>query len=609
MDKHAVVRVHPGADGLIASVSVAGRPTPHPFPGGREGSHLTPWAVFVDTVRRSVVGRSVEDAAEWIRRRSDAIIGEADELRPERKQRLLTAASAAKQAARDAGDAVGEGNNGVPQLQKAIAAYLTARNLAPLSAVYLGPAEALGRGEPAPLSFLRKYEEDRVSSGTVEVSEYLMKLMDRDALKHIEGKTTDDGTVPGIKPEPGVSAADAVVRHLRDISLAYPLAYRNSQLASETGYNRFAQSQGWPPVPSGYQWPVVDDAETAPEDWSLPASGTFLTNVALSDSDPVKITRVEFNGRSRTLLSGASSQGHHVTAHVLIEESVRANLVGATLPTALENLISLAKRLWEFPTYRAAPLNPQVDPKEVYAKALVIFDAALEAAEAVHGPADEDAMETDVEASRDDLVREIESLAGAYVTMRNALPMAALAQGSLATSRGEPEAMEDLRETEKNLAKGIVKWSRSLNMKMCLRMWQLLDWSALQALATPDDDDTDWNDLAPGAPTDRDERVIHALDVHLRTIDEAFPRLAAKTDIRTTGSVIWVFKQANSPLPDMDELISALELETNDDFTPAAPAVVLSTATKQKRKRNESWDDPDDMPYVDPSDRPKKRRK
>ena len=60
--KHAVVRVATNDAQKVIAVSVAGRPKPHPF-GGYEGPHLTPWAVFVDTVRRAIIGEDVRAAA------------------------------------------------------------------------------------------------------------------------------------------------------------------------------------------------------------------------------------------------------------------------------------------------------------------------------------------------------------------------------------------------------------------------------------------------------------------------------------------------------------------------------------------------------------------
>ncbi|HKD96433.1 MAG TPA: hypothetical protein VKB69_02420, partial [Micromonosporaceae bacterium] len=45
----------------VASISVSGRPAPHPFQGG-EGRHTTAWAVYADTVRRAMVGEDINTA-------------------------------------------------------------------------------------------------------------------------------------------------------------------------------------------------------------------------------------------------------------------------------------------------------------------------------------------------------------------------------------------------------------------------------------------------------------------------------------------------------------------------------------------------------------------
>jgi hypothetical protein len=59
--------------------------------------------------------------------------------------------------------------------------------------------------------------------------------------------------------------------------------------------------------------------------------------------------------RGNTLLN---TQGHHVTAHVAIEEAVREKLAGYRLQPALTNLVALAQAPTPRSTEQVKPVTP-----------------------------------------------------------------------------------------------------------------------------------------------------------------------------------------------------------------------------------------------------------
>src|SRR5262249_1281976 len=142
--------------GTVAGVSIAGRPA-HSF-SGTEGSHTTAWAVYGDAVRRSVVGHGFTAAAANLRQlagnlaHGSTLQDTGSTLYEQRRSRFL----AARQRVDDALGRIGQpGENPARALQDAVAAYLTARTLAPLAGVNFGQAQAVGSGEAQARDVLR----------------------------------------------------------------------------------------------------------------------------------------------------------------------------------------------------------------------------------------------------------------------------------------------------------------------------------------------------------------------------------------------------------------------------------------------------------------------
>lgn len=557
--KHAVVRVALNDNAEIIAVSVAGRPRPHPF-GGYEGSHLTPWAVFVDTVRRDVIGQDVRTAAKRLRSLVDELddAGNTDAARLPQARRAMFGA-VADQAWALARSAKDSGDPGI--LQQAIAAYLTARNLAPLSAAFLGPDKARGRGEAALLRAMRRYESGEEDYDDDTLCEKLLDLMDLEALNFVGTGPADANTAPGIMADRRLSALDVVVRHLREVSFAYPLAHEDSGLDDPAVLSVYFPELN---IPTTFSLPTVEyEWDEAPDDWSLSGGQLCLVNLKVradSGGQPA-VKAIEFEGRGNTLLN---TQGHHVTAHIAIEEAVRRQLAGNRLGPALTNLVGLAQALPALANWPAAAALPgQVDPKGIFARAYTAFTAALTQAQDVLA---------DNGAGPADAVLAIEDLAGAYVMMRNALPMAAIQYGSTADSKSEGHAMRLIRDWRSK--------KRAINPnEVCWILWRLLDANAMATLYT---DNNRLNEWAPGAPANADQRVFTVLSVHLATIEAAFPELASAASLRSVSSVTWALGQKGLGFP--PALTGLLKLSTAQ-VKPVSPF----KTTRRKADDDDEW--------------------
>lgn len=83
-------------------------------------------------------------------------------------------------------------------LRNAIAAYLSARNYAPLASGYLGVAQAIGGGERAALRVLRRYESASAAATADQLRDALWVLLDKRTLGFALG-AADATTLPGVR--------------------------------------------------------------------------------------------------------------------------------------------------------------------------------------------------------------------------------------------------------------------------------------------------------------------------------------------------------------------------------------------------------------------------
>jgi hypothetical protein len=96
---------------------------------------------------------------------------------------------------------------------------------------------------------------------------------------------------------------DAVLRHLREVSFACPLAHGDSRLDEPEWLSLYFPDLQ---IPNDLGLPtVVDEWAEAPADWSLSGGHLCLVNlkVRLDRGDQPVVKAVEFEGRGNTLLN------------------------------------------------------------------------------------------------------------------------------------------------------------------------------------------------------------------------------------------------------------------------------------------------------------------
>jgi hypothetical protein len=222
----AVVRVSLDG-GLVRQIAVAGRPGP-----SGPVAYATAWAVFGDSVRRRLVGRSPAQAA----RALDHLVGVVgDHTERERladgdhRARFVDAGRRARAALLDAGHPT----DPEEWLNRAVGAYLSLRAYAPFAGAFLDGDPDAGAAES--LAALRRHESRPGGLAAPELRALLWRLLDDRTLGFaMTGATA--ATLPGLSgPGRGrrsAAAIELVARHMREIAWAYPVAYVESGIAT-----------------------------------------------------------------------------------------------------------------------------------------------------------------------------------------------------------------------------------------------------------------------------------------------------------------------------------------------------------------------------------------
>ncbi|MBB5874583.1 hypothetical protein F4553_008017 [Allocatelliglobosispora scoriae] len=518
--------------GLITRVEVHGRPYPRPYAG--EGNHSTAWGVFGDIVRRTVIGVTPTVAAG-------------------RLTTLINAVHSAAERARLAGDRLAYFNGAgdrcraaialIPapgQLENAIAAYLSACNYAPLASVWIDRGQATGGGEARPLSGLRATETGAVQD-VADVRRWIWGLLDPRALKFIGGTgavADAPGTATGARPD---AVTRMVLRHLRMISVAYPVAYHVSGLEEPALINEhlatlndgtdpdIAWPTNWGAAPATNGMPAL-----APLGWSTPLQEPLVAITMLPNT---LVTGVSISGRGTTLLN---EQGHHLTAHVVFESQLRRAIHDRTIRNARTFLLALTATLRTLPALPGIvdgrpALSRQDDPKEIFA---IAWDRLVEAELSLQQAG------TDAEVHRC-----VCRLAAAYLAARNALPLVAIAHGAPASPAAEGKHRKRLEDTEENTD----PWSSDALLNA---LWGMLNLPGV-AQATRPIVGVGRNPATPGSNASPRIRMAHILRTHLMSVELAWPNCVAAAEFATQSSLA-VALAAGDLNPDSPELFAGL---------------------------------------------------
>jgi hypothetical protein len=539
----------------ITAILVSGRPEPHPFPGG-EGRHTTAWVVYVDTIRRLLVGQGlvqaatilqqlITDEANFAARFTAQQLGQARSTRRADAERAATEAVAAGVAAA----AVVPTNQAEArrELQKAIAKYLALRNLAPLAGAYTGAGDAPGGGEASALVTLRAFESDRTLHTAAKVRAAVLKLLDLHTLLWVmQGRAAVD-TMPGLSNDRAATVWSVVSRHLTQIATAYPVCYAACGLSTATtlhgeiisfpGLGGLAQPAIVLPL-------AVVGSPLAPVGWASTAgTGGCTVTLTLNDAGTM-VTGIHAPERGKTLLA---TQGHHLTAHIAVVCAVEHAIKNKALASACTDLLQLVDDLEQLPTF---PPIVAIRIRSTNVDAPMVKDGGdpklrLPIAWGQLVKAKEQAQ--NVERGMEAIV--MQDLASAYLSIRNLLPLAAVNYGSPAEGHGE--RVNRLRAWE---GLGVVPDAEVA--QALTDLWKLFDSNLLGDIFNPHQ----LNDFAPGADRDGFRRVVDALKVHLITAKAAWPICCAQVGLETKWSVCKILGANDMLELNTEELYEALEI-------------------------------------------------
>ncbi|MET7418572.1 hypothetical protein [Dactylosporangium sp. NPDC005555] len=538
----------PAATGTITRITVAGRPT-HLFAG--EGNHVTAWAVFVDTVRRALVGRTLAQAVTALETLTAAPHGYGQDDQTD--QAPVRHADAVQRATAHLGAAAAQGGTPRSSLRRAVGAYLSARNYAPLALAWLGPAQATGGGEQAALNTLRRNEvDDGTLAATVRTA--VWTLLDARTIGFALGTTSNTTSLPGLDVDDRRTTARTMVRrHLAEIRAAYPVSYAKAAF-TDALIDTHTTGFGFQNI-AALTWPAGTDFAAAPHHPARAAAGwadqalSGATVTVTPDLDG-QVETVTVAGRGNTLLNG---QGEHMTAHIVLVRQLRRALEGKTFDEARTDLLTLGDRMRELPTF-----PPLVDDEPVVraaGDARGIFTDAW---------AEDEAARADLRAAAGDdrLVAALGSAASRYLSLRNALPLVAVDIGTVAGAKAEAAILAELDDSEAH--------DRGAAADIAANLWLLLCLQGLRRVYSDDD----LTRIAPGAPIPSPTtRLVQVIQVHRQAIRGAWPVAYGRSHWNTTGSLRTALTRLNLPVgqDEFQELTDRLVLGDEPRFKPRFP--------------------------------------
>lgn len=514
-----------------------------PYAG--EGNHITAWAVYGDILRRNLIGCTLAEAcAELgpirIAAHTPALRGRFDV--GARRTRYYDAGTRCQASIADA-QRGGDGARG--HLVRAMAAYLSCRQYGPLASLWLGPGQAVGAGEAGALRTLRVFESDPRNVARAALRDAIWNLLDHRALLYVmQGR--DLANLPGSGDETGGELAhEIIMHHLWAVKLAYPCAYAHSQVSNQIGAYLASVSRGtvWP---AGWDdAPEPDDEPAAaPERWSTGSATGVVVAATLADSG-LSITGTTIHGRGRTLLS---TQGHHMTAHVVFEQQIQTALVrDAGLAASRNRLAGLVDSLNGLATLPPAVDGVPTVPRgeDVRGTFAIAWESLRAARVALDALADDDSAA---------LFESLSEVASAYLCVRNALPLAAVNHGGPANSHREAQARALLNRAE---ADAEAHTADQIHQEM---------WTLLYLGGTAESFDRMHAetriDFAPGAPLVPLDRLTQVLATHRRTMDLTWPAAYALTQFGTRSTLAAALQAMDVAVDDPDGLAAATGFNT-----------------------------------------------
>lgn len=405
----------------------------------KEGSHTTAWIVTVEGVKNAVMGKTAKDAVAAM----DVLFDTAKDL-PGTK-RLGSLVGYKKDEYNSALDGANKAqtkaqkDKDVNSLQLYIRAYLTYRNIIPLSAVDSG-GSADGRGEAHVVELIRNYED--YDSDIILGA--MLALFDAPAISSASesnsGASLGDrsANTPGMKKDESAKSfnLDVMKQHLMSLKVAFPEAFVYAFGDVEVKdinlgkiFNRALSTKAKDVLSQAGQdveEEMLDDTPETPtnEDEEVEESsgtGKHTSSMQVVLGDDGKVTDVFFGSRPHGLFG--SKHGSHTTAWGVFTAGVLNAVKGKTIAEAAAGMKGLSDVALTLPGVARAKYLPE--PRQV----------AFADAKKTLEETDSDAINT--QSALQNYIRD-------YLTFRNLVPLSAAMLGR-APGKGEAEALDKLR--------------------------------------------------------------------------------------------------------------------------------------------------------------------
>jgi Domain of unknown function (DUF4157) len=437
IQREIAVQIDVGIADQISDIVLAGTRPTGALDQTKEGSHTTAWIVTVEGVKNAVMGKKVEDAytsVDKLFKTAQALPGakRVDNLASHKKQKYNEALEAAKTAKSNA-----KKHENISSLQMYIRAYLSYRNIIPLSAVDSG-SNADGRGEGRMVGIIRNFNDYQPNV----VVGAMLALFDATATSNAvddnfkSNKGDRSANVPGMAKNENADSLkkDIMEQHMMSLQASFPEAFAHAF----KGYDKSNLLKFFARAEKTTAKGVLEqanfmDVQEALEDQKDPGSSdaepeeeTFGTGkktaaIQIELGTGKNIKSIFFGNRPHGLFG--SKHGSHTTAWGVFTEGVLIAAKGKPINKAVLSIKAL---------YDSALTLPGV------ARAQYLTAERKKAFE----DAKRDVKETDT--NNVTSLSDLQNYILAYLTFRNLVPMSAAMLGR-ATGKGESEALDKLR--------------------------------------------------------------------------------------------------------------------------------------------------------------------
>lgn len=563
---------------LVTEINIAGRP-PGPFPGGKEFSHTTAWVVITDMVRNQLLGVGTWEAIKRLdamyedlltlpgMKRFDLLPAEAIENFKAAKGRFNQSSRMTKFAQEQH-----QTTFVFTGLQEMINAFLSMRNLVPLS--HVNDGRAVGKGEPQSVDVVRNVDNYQTNWKQNEESDFgidytgkdnvlrtnMWKLLDTATVFKITQEKKNLHEVTGSKGEDESvfhRLIDVLVQHLRTLRNAYAGAYQASQITDYKYLYQYLQSEllldnetadaaamSIRDRLAGKILENKDDQNQLEENFGRlqtkgpSGQGGFAVQITL-DTNTGRVTGLSASGRANGLLK--SEMGSHTIAWITFIDAALTTIRNKDLDTAITDMCQLCYAVLEMKA-SAFGTNMQQWQQDKYTKAyLKLFNLTGWELENLHT------------FSNDDKVSNLQALIAAYLALRNVTPLSQSSTGGMADGDAEGTTRARIRYIESGGQDWRFKKAPPAQNEFLGIMWDMLDAKAVSSFFSPqsrvdqpgigrwdgqNDQQEEDKGIAPrlnGGTTP----VVAILKDYLATMQTAYPNATALTQLKGGQSLLW----------------------------------------------------------------------